>query len=262
MKLISDPERYPWRRASATGFRGNLMSQAGKNGLVGVVGHRGWPARYPDNTLAGIIAAFEFADMVETDVRRTVDGRLVLSHDPRLGGLLVCQTPWSELERLDIGGGHHPVLLEELLRTVPEPLNLEVKNDPAEPGFEGDQSIARQVAALARDQDLVTSFYWPSADAAKEHRPALETGLLVDARWSVIGAIDHALDHQHGVLAVHWSLLARDPEAVVDKAAEAGLRIVAWTVNDLDLADRLARAGVAAIITDDPSRFGHLRKPR
>lgn len=236
------------------------MPQAGN--AVSVIGHRGWPARYPDNSLAGITAAFEFADMVETDVRRTADGRLVLSHDPRLRGLLVCEHPWSELEHIDLGGGHHPVLLERLLATVPGPLNLEVKNDPAEPGFEADQVIAQQVAGLARDGDLLTSFYWPSMDAAKEHRPSLDTGLLVDARWSVVGAIDHAVAHGHGVLALHWSQLAGDPYAVVGPASEASLRVVAWTVNDLDLAIRLATAGVTAIITDDPARLGHLRTPR
>src|SRR5690606_37246920 len=54
---------------------------------VEVWGHRGWPARYPDNTVAGIRAAAAVAVGVEIDVRRSADGRLVLAHDPDVAGL-------------------------------------------------------------------------------------------------------------------------------------------------------------------------------
>jgi glycerophosphoryl diester phosphodiesterase len=77
-----------------------------------VVGHRGWPTRYPDNTLAGFISASEVADAIETDVRRCGDGKLVLSHDPVLDGLEVASNPWSVLGEIDLGDGHHPSLLD------------------------------------------------------------------------------------------------------------------------------------------------------
>ena len=96
---------------------------------VAVVGHRGWPTRFPDNTLSGLLAAADVVDAVEIDVRRSADGKLVLAHDPLLGGLVVSDTPWSTLMELDLGDGHHPILLDEALAALPgTPVQLEVKN--------------------------------------------------------------------------------------------------------------------------------------
>ena len=43
-----------------------------------VAAHRGWPSRYPENTMIGFRAALELGvDQIETDVRITADGELV-----------------------------------------------------------------------------------------------------------------------------------------------------------------------------------------
>ncbi|MDH3462835.1 MAG: glycerophosphodiester phosphodiesterase family protein, partial [Acidimicrobiia bacterium] len=59
-----------------------------------IIGHRGFPARFPDNTLAGFLAAALVGDGIEVDVRRSKDGKLVLSHDEVLGGHVVPETSW------------------------------------------------------------------------------------------------------------------------------------------------------------------------
>jgi glycerophosphoryl diester phosphodiesterase len=219
---------------------------------VKIIGHRGWSARFPDNTLAGIEAAIGVADMVETDVRRTGDGRLVLSHDPELGGHLVSATPWSRLREMDLGGGLHPLLLEDLLTAVPTlPLNLEVKNSPAQPGFEPDHALALETAALARDRDLLTCFYWPSVDAVRQTDSKVATGLLLDEGGSIEDAIAHALRQGHRVVVPHFALALGEIEAV-GRARAAGLEVSVWTVNDPSVARKLVDAGVTGIITDDP----------
>ena len=46
-----------------------------------VIGHRGFPSRHPDNSLAGIAAALAVgADGVEVDIRRSADGVWVCHH--------------------------------------------------------------------------------------------------------------------------------------------------------------------------------------
>ena len=73
--------------------------------------------------------------------------KLVLSHDPVLGGLDVASNPWETLMELDLGMGHHPILLDEAMAALPEtPVQLEVKNWPADSGFEHDHRIALEVA--------------------------------------------------------------------------------------------------------------------
>lgn len=51
-----------------------------------LMAHRGWPSRYPENSLEGMRAALEAgARMVEFDVQLTADGVPVVIHDTGLG---------------------------------------------------------------------------------------------------------------------------------------------------------------------------------
>jgi glycerophosphoryl diester phosphodiesterase len=222
-----------------------------------VIGHRGWPTRYPDNVLDGIAAALEVADMVEVDIRVSGDQHLILSHDPAIGGLSVAETPWSALEQVDVGGGFHPASLDQLLQRFPSSaFNLEVKNSPGDPGFDPEHGSALRTAARARPGDLLSCFYWPTMDAVRGDFPGVATGLLVDSDWDVAAAVDHALAQGHLAVIPHWELALRSGPAC-QIAAEAGLTVAVWTLNDPSRVGELESIGVTAIITDDP---GELRR--
>jgi glycerophosphoryl diester phosphodiesterase len=221
-----------------------------------VIGHRGWPTRYPDNVLAGIEAALTVADMVEVDIRASADGTLVLSHDPVMNGRVVAETTWETLSQLDLGG-FPPASLDQLLQRFPgSPFNLEVKNDPDEAGFDPDHEVALRTASAARPGDLLTCFDWATMDSVRRFAPAVATGLLVDAGWNLAGAVDHALAKGHIAVVAHWELALRSGPIVM-AAAEAGITISVWTLNDPGRVGELASIGVTAIITDDP---GELRR--
>ncbi len=218
-----------------------------------VVGHRGWPDRYPENTLAGCIAAAEVADAVEIDVRRCGDGRLVLSHDPFLGGLPVGDTPWASLSGIDLGEGHHPALLDEVLAALPDtPVQMEVKNWPGEPGFEPDHRLALETAHRARPGDVVTGFYPDSIAAVRRIYPNVTTGLCIPGAVAFGEAVDHCVDAGHEVLVAESSLIAAP--------LNVPLRVFAWTVNDLQRTRELVEIGVTGIITDDPGLISTLRE--
>jgi glycerophosphoryl diester phosphodiesterase len=209
-----------------------------------VIGHRGWPARFPENTLSGFLAAATVSDGVELDIRRSGDGKLVLSHDPFIGDFPVSSTPWSELAELDVGGGHHPALLDEVLAALPTtPVQLEVKNWPTDPGYEPDHRIALEVAERARPDDLVTGFNPDSLAAVRRHFPEVPTGLAISALVSLDEAVKHCLYGGHAAMIPALSLITR--ELNVD------LAVFPWTVNEPDRARELVEFGVTGIITDD-----------
>jgi glycerophosphoryl diester phosphodiesterase len=219
-----------------------------------VVGHRGWPTRHPDNCLAGIGEAFGIVSMVEVDVRRSADGVLVLSHDPEVAGLVVADTVWEELRRIDLGGGQRVVTLAEALAAFPDrSFNLEVKNWPGDPGFEDDAGIAVETGLASRQGDLLSSFFWPAMDAVRVAAPHVATGLLLEEGIDVAAAVDHAVERGHAAVIPHWPQLLADGGAdQVARAHDNGVGVATWTVNDADVAIRLAGMGVDAIITDDP----------
>ena len=111
-----------------------------------VAGHRGARGVRPENTLTAFRYAFEAGvDMVETDVRQTRDGALVLMHDARVdrttdGSGLVRELSFREFRGLNAAAHdagfapERPPLLEELLeRVAAHPtmlVNLELKEYP------------------------------------------------------------------------------------------------------------------------------------
>jgi glycerophosphoryl diester phosphodiesterase len=216
---------------------------------VSVIGHRGWPTRFPDNTLSGFLAASAIVDMVEMDVRRSADGKLILAHDPLIGGLPVHATVWSELAELDIGRGHRPALLDEVLAAIPGiPAQLEIKNTPGGPGFEPDHRLALEVAERARNGDVVTSFNRSTIEAVRRNFAGVPTGLAVEFVGSIEKTLEYCTEWGHAALVPAAGLV----ESWVGDALAAGLAVYPWTVNDPDVACELVEVGVSGIITDDP----------
>ena len=89
-----------------------------------VIAHRGYSARYPENTLEAYRAAIAAgADLVETDARLTADGIVVASHDPTLARLAgneaaIAAMSSTELVARAQQGGVALATLAEALATI------------------------------------------------------------------------------------------------------------------------------------------------
>lgn len=215
---------------------------------VSIVAHRGWPTRFPDNCLAGFLAAAAVADAAELDVRRSADGKLVLAHDPTLGGLTVSAVPWSELMELDLGDGHRPALLDEVLASLPDlPIQVEIKNFPTQPGYEPDHRLALEAAERARPGDVVTSFNPATIEAVRRVFPEVPTGLAVEPVFALEEAVKLCMDSGHTALVPRETMLTGPPEVPEE------LSVFPYTVNDPSRMTELVAWGVSGIITDDPA---------
>lgn len=129
------------------GFSMNYWTQSNQN--IYVAAHRGWSAKYPENTMAAYKAAAELGvDQIETDIRITADGELVLIHDATVdrttnGTGLVREKTLAELRELDAGswkgeefaGMKIPTLKEfmDFIATLPGmTIDFELKEYPVE----------------------------------------------------------------------------------------------------------------------------------
>lgn len=85
----------------------SIWTQSEKN--IWVAAHRGFSAKYPENTMEAFRAAVALGvDQIETDVRITADGELVLHHDAAVdrttnGTGLVKALTLAQLKELDAG---------------------------------------------------------------------------------------------------------------------------------------------------------------
>ena len=223
------------------------------------VGHKGADHVAPGNTRESFEAALEHGvDMIEFDVLRLSDGRLVLAHD-------YADAARRELltleEGLDIlaGGGYTEVELDVDLKL---------------PGYEREVVEGLMVRGLA-ERSLISSTYLSSLEALGRVHPGIRRG------WSVPRA---QRDYTKSVLALpaygvlrwwrvrlpgraraniargaceavmaHWRLVGR---RLVRAVHDAGGQLYVWTVDEAPKIRALEALGVDAVITNDPRLFG------
>jgi glycerophosphoryl diester phosphodiesterase len=210
-----------------------------------VIAHRGGPAAgVEENSLAAFGAAHAAgAEMVELDVRRSADGRLVVVHDAAIAGLAVRRTPLATL-RSSTG-----LELPELSTVVDFAdgrfgLDVELK----ESGYEDEVLTALRPLRTGGPPLMVTSFFTRILRRLRASEPGIDTGLLVR---TAAGRLPRRLPSSGArYLLPPASALRR---GVLDAAERAGVPAIPWTVNASDdLRYALGHPAVAGVITDLP----------
>nr|WP_206205885.1 glycerophosphodiester phosphodiesterase family protein [Thermococcus sp. Bubb.Bath] len=202
-----------------------------------VLGHRGYSAKYPENTLLAFRKAIEAgADGVELDVWLTKDGEVVVIHDDSVdrvssGTGKVKEMTLEELKSLDFGNGEKILTLEEVFKALPDAIiNVELKD------IDAVKKTAELIKANNPERILVSSF---NIDALREYRKydaETKLGILIEKEetlaqlpqliaelkpWSLNPPIDAM-----AILGVEKTVGA------LQMAKGAGLRIVLWPLNE------------------------------
>jgi glycerophosphoryl diester phosphodiesterase len=222
------------------------------------VGHKGADHVAPGNTIESFEAALEHGvDMIEFDVLRTRDGRLVLAHDYEDAEGRDCLTLEEGLDHF-AGEAYADVQLDVDMKL---------------PGYEREVAEGLAARGLA-ERSLVSSMYVESLDRLGELAPGLRRG------WSVPRV---RRDYTRSVLAVPAYVVARfwrarlpgqaaarmragGCEAVmahrilisahlVRAVHEAGGQVYVWTVDDAERIRAYEALGVDGVITNDPRLF-------
>lgn len=220
-----------------------------------VVGHRGSPLRFRENTPESFAAAVaEGAAWVELDVRRSADDAVVVNHDAvGPGGVALVTSSAAELARR--GVPDLAMVLDGLPAGVG--VDVELKNLPGEPDYDEHDALAGLVAEVLvprlDSRPLLATSFNPSTVAALGARlPAVPTGLLHTEYLAVPAALGVALELGARVLCPHVDAPGLD-EATVAEVHGAGVALLVWPVDDPARARALAAAGVDALCTNDPA---------
>ena len=227
----------------------------------------------PENSLAAFRAAIaQGADGIEMDSELTEDGQLILMHDDTVDRTTECHGCVSRLSfdavrrchLLDESGqptDQVPPTLDEVFQLPPANVlvNVELKVFSAAcrtPGHGAVELATAMIATLRRlgveRRTLVQSFDAEALRSLKAQAPDLYAAFLVSGLRprdvnTAVGL--HADAIQPGG---PFPLLTLPP-AELRAALDAGLQVIAWTVNDADSMNTLIDGGVNGIITDYPA---------
>ncbi len=235
-----------------------------------VIAHRGYSAKYPENTMSAFNKAVEYkADMIEFDVHLSKDKKICITHDYELGrtcngsGLLDNYT-FDQLQELDFGSWFNSSFthekipeLSDLLKLSMEfniSLNLEVKHQTLHENAVGIDTMCKQLKKYLENYSLsdsliVSSF---SYDFLKEFRlqmPNIKIGILnhyleKDLHLNLVDELKAYSYHPN-----FKSLNSEYIKLIKDK----GLKIFPYTANTESDFEKLRSLGVDGIITNEVS---------
>jgi glycerophosphoryl diester phosphodiesterase len=191
-----------------------------------VVGHRGCAALEPENTLRAFRRAVDLGcDYVETDVRLSRDGRLVLMHDETVdrttsGTGRVAELLFEEIRALDAGNGEQIPTLDEVLALLGGRVQLlcELKGEGTP-----DEAVRIVQEAAMSASVVFTCFDLSLLRRVREIDPSLRTGAIFSRLPQDFAA--QARDAGAESVGVQFRSQSR---AVIDSAHAEGLAIRAW----------------------------------
>lgn len=215
-----------------------------------ILAHRGASGYRLENTLEAFREALRRgAEGVELDVHATLDGGIIVHHDPAIAGLgPIGSFSLAEVRRTLLSDGEPaPTLAEALVVLAAAEVWIEVKALPAE----WDRSLLEVIeAAPEPERCAVHSFDHRIIARLGRARPQLRRGVLsasypVDPAGQMLAVGATALWQSAGLI---------DAELVATVHRKGG-EIIAWTVNDSIAARALAALGVDALCGNYPERL-------
>ena len=215
-----------------------------------VIAHRGASALAPEHTYdAYDLAVAQGADVLELDIRPTLDRQLLVIHDQTLARTAGDVRSVAALTRADIErlpAAVRPLTLAAVLERYGGTIRLLLElKDPA-PHWEGLVVDAVERHGIA-DRVALQAFGVPALRRLRLRAPGLHLSSLHWRRPSS-RTLDAVSRCATSVGVAHH---AADP-GLVAAAHARGLAVSAWTVNSRATIDRVLAAGVDALITDVP----------
>jgi len=223
------------------------------------VGHKGADAIVPGNTAESFDEAVEHGvDMVELDVLRAKEGKLIVAHDFEDA---LARRPMDLTEALDL-------FLEPPLDRVEIDCDLKLAGREAElaGAIEGRGLLERAMVSTQEidslrklrqlEPDLRLGWTFPKTKRDWTQygwaQPALKAGLATLRRRYPSILAKKAPELQVDAVWVYHPIITR---RAVETAAELGVELIAWTVDDPGRMRELLAMGVGGICSNDPRLF-------
>lgn len=221
-------------------------------------GHRGACGYAPENTTASFLKAIELGvDIIEFDVRRCKSGEIIVLHDEKVdrmtnGHGLVSDLTLTEIKALDIKEGQKIPTLEEALDVIARKTKVIIELKHAEVVDPTAMLVQRYIDThgWSHDEILITSFDHYFLARFRELCPGV--GLAPILAGVPIGYAEFG--ERLGAYSVNMAFPFLN-KAFIDDAHRRGLKVFAWTVNELEDIAWVTALGVDGIFSNFPDRI-------
>jgi glycerophosphoryl diester phosphodiesterase len=224
------------------------------------IGHRGAPAICPENTMLSFQTAIERgADGLEMDIRQCKDS-LVIFHDEDLKRIAGVDVKLKDINLSDLEKYNIPSLHDVLKRFAPQNilLFLELK----------ELDIAEQAAGVVRqyvqennaeERVIIIGFLKEAYKIAKKHAPEIKHGINIDlyaennvSEEDILKEITKAVELKPDYILPHYSIINN---ALVSEINKYNIKTAIWTCRTAQSVNDSVKAGVHAIMVDDPEYY-------
>jgi len=241
------------------------------------VGHRGYSAANPENTLSALHAAFDVgADMVEIDLQKSQDGYVVLMHDETVdrttdGTGQVKRLTLAQLQALDAGSWFDPSFAGEPVPTLEEALLAGNGRGPLLLDQKSGVTFGAEIAAAIATTAFPISDLWVTAWDEAQVTDILAQPALAGVRilWTETVAasgqtVPEYLDHKVAIgvdgISVVFENYSWNFPTLLPEAHSRGLLAYAWNLEPFfpETPEKMALAlqlGLDGYIVNDPELF-------
>ena len=236
-----------------------------------ILGHRGFSAAYPENTIESFRACARDSriDGVELDVHMCKTGEIVVSHDgslKRCAGIdrFIEDMAWEDLKDIDVGSWKDPSfsncrlpLLSDLFEEFGSRFcyDIELKVEPGRKWRRLCIAVWELVKSYGLEDRVMVSSFNPMA--LRKFNKVCWVSVPTANIFSCHLAKHSILDNGWGHKVSNSSYLKPDcrqvDDSFNDKHNKKGLDLICWTVNDTETAARLSKTPhVKGLIGNDP----------
>ncbi len=197
-----------------------------------VLGHRGYRAKFAENTIEAFKKAREYgADGIEYDSRLTKDGTLVVLHDDTINNRKLQELTYEELKQIRFKNRQTIPTVEEVISNLDDQalLNLEIKEvEAAVPSYK----ITKRMNAV--DRTLFSSFKIDALRKVRSLDKSAKVGLLIE--YDTLKYVEE-LNMEINLYSLNlWINALKEnielSKELMHKWKEKGFKIFLWTVND------------------------------
>jgi glycerophosphoryl diester phosphodiesterase len=191
----------------------------------------------------------------ETDIHATLDGHLVLAHDPSILRLTqvdqqISSLTLEQLQEIPIDGQHPWCTLEELVTRFPEAhISIDIKSDDSLDPF------IEWIEGRHTENFVVGSFSSKRVLSFRQAHPSVRTALTPLETLALVFGLDRLVKwdkskKHYAMVPLSFRRVPICTSGFIKRCRARDISIFVWTINDVSTARTLVEKGAHGVVTD------------